>query len=64
MALLVSMAVSVCVFGTGPAAEVGVGAVKEVEHWIGVVVAFEEVSEFASEAEVGAAFDAEPVNIA
>lgn len=64
MGLLVRVAVSVCIFGTGPAAEVGAGAVKEVEHWIAVVVAFEEVSEFASEAGVGAAFDAEPVNIA
>lgn len=64
MGLLVPVAVSVWVFGTWSAAEVGAGAVKEVEQWIGVVVAFEEVSEFASEAGVCAAFDAEPVNIA
>lgn len=58
------MALSVCVFGTGPAAEVGAGAVKEAEHWVGVLVAFEEIFEFASEAEGGAEFDAEPANIA
>lgn len=55
-----------CVFGTGPAAEVGAGAVKEAEDGVGVVIAIGEVFEFASEDERDAEFDAEaePVNIA
>lgn len=60
------MAVAGCVFGTGPAAEVGAEAVKEAEDGVGVVVAIGEVFEFASEDERSAEFDteAEPVNIA
>ncbi len=56
------MAVSECAFGTGPAAEVGAGDVREAEAGLGVVVAIEEILELASEGD--AEFDADSVNIA
>lgn len=62
--LLVPVAASGCVFGTGPAAGVGSEAEKEAEDGLGVVVAIGEVFELASEAEGDAEVDAEPVNIA
>lgn len=55
MALLAPMIVSGCVFGTGSAAEVEAGALKETEDGLGVVV-------LIGDAEFDA--DAEPVNIA
>lgn len=59
-------AVSGCLFGTGPAAEVEYGPVQEAEDGHGVVVAFGEVFELAFEAEADAEFgtEAQPVNIA
>lgn len=53
-----------CVFGDGPAAEFGAGAVKEAEDGVVVTVVIGEVFEFASVAEDGVGFDTEPVNIA
>lgn len=53
-------------FGTGPAAEVGAGAVQKAEEGLGVVVAIGEVFELGYAAEGDAEFgtDAQPVNIA
>lgn len=46
-------------FGTGPAAEVGTGDVREAEVGLGVVVVTVEIFELAFEAEGGAEFDAD-----